>query len=206
MPERSRGRASEALVEGGRSRSSGRNLDRAGRYSDWGRLSYTIVGVYLFLTVLVLVVLDRSTGVAVWTPAVVAGLFLFFLVRYLSTHYRIDGEELRAWKLLGGARVRLDQVRRIEYTALRDLSPTASFFGAWGWRGRLWSPAIGAFNSIYTDPARGLLVTAHPVPLYLSPRDPEAFARELSRRVRSYLGPLEADVGAPGEDTPAARA
>ena len=92
MPERSRGRASEALVEGGRSRSSGRNLDRAGRYSDWGRLSYTIVGVYLFLTVLVLVVLDRSTGVAVWTPAVVAGLFLFFLVRYLSTHYRIHGE------------------------------------------------------------------------------------------------------------------
>lgn len=61
----------------------------------------------------------------------------------------------------------------------------------------MWSPTIGQFDAIYTDPAKGLLVTAGEVPLYLSPRDPDEFARELSRRVRSYTGPLQVDVGYP---------
>ena len=52
-------------------------------------------------------------------------------------------------------------------------------------------------DAIYTD-SRGLLVTGGSVPLFLSPHDPTAFARELSRRVRSYTGPLEVDVGAGG--------
>jgi hypothetical protein len=119
------------------------------------------------------------------------------LVRYLSTTYSIDGVYLHAWRLLGGVRVRLDRVRRIEYVSLRDLSPTGGIFGSWGWRGRMWSPLIGRFDAIYTDGARGILVTAGEFPLYFSPHNPDAFARELSRRVRSYTGRLAVDVGDP---------
>ncbi len=61
----------------------------------------------------------------------------------------------------------------------------------------MWSPAIGEFDSIYTDPAAASSSPREPYPLYLSPTDREAFARELSRRVRSYTGPLAVDVGAP---------
>ena len=61
----------------------------------------------------------------------------------------------------------------------------------------MWSPLIGRFNAVYPDSAVGILVTAGEVPLYLSPRDPAEFARELSRRVRSYSGRLSVDVGDP---------
>ena len=142
--------------------------------------------------------LERNPGVlAWWAPYVIAVLLLGALGRYLSTHYRIDDAHLRAIRLFGGVRIRLDQVRRIEYASLRNLTPVGGFLGSWGWRGRMWSPQIGRFDSVYTDAASGLLVTAGDYPLYLSPRDPAAFARELSRRVRSYTGRLTVDVGAP---------
>jgi hypothetical protein len=106
----------------------------------------------------------------------------------LSTTYRIDAKWLRAWRVLGGQRVELKQVRRIEFASLRDLSATG-FFGAWGWRGRMWSPQIGHFDSIHTETS-GLLITGGSVPLFISPENPAAFAEELSRRVRSVGGAI----------------
>ena len=144
----------------------------------WGRISYTIVGVYLFLEFLVILLLGRSgTTIAWWAPWAISIFLLLSLARYLSTHYRIDDVHLRASRILGGAKVRLDQVRRIEYVSLRDLSPTTGIIGSWGWRGRMWSPFIGRFDSIHTDAAHGLLISAGDEPLYISPRDTPAFAR-----------------------------
>jgi len=133
-------------------------------------------------------------------PYALIALLVLFLGRYFSTHYSIDDSFLRASRFLGGRRIPLEEVRRIEYSALRDLAPSGlmAALGPWGWRGRMWSPVIGPFDSVFTDPANGLLVSGPGHPLFLSPRDPAGFARELSRRVRSYTGPLEADVGHPG--------
>ncbi len=179
-------------------------MDRSGRYSTWGSISYTVVGVYLVILLLVVVLLGRpGTTIVWWAPWAISIFVVLSLARYLSTHYRIDDLTLRASRILGGVKVRLDEVRRIEYVSLRDLAPTTGIFGAWGWRGRMWSPVIGRFDSIHTDAVRGVLVTAGEYPLYVSPRDPAAFARELSRRVRSYSGRLAVDVGDPlAPDTP----
>jgi hypothetical protein len=150
-------------------------------------------------------VLPNSTALSFkWVPYAIVAFLLGALARYLSTTYRIDDLELSAWRILGGRRMRLEEVRRIEYASLRDLSPTGSFLGAWGWRGRMWSPLIGPFDSVHTEAALGLLVTGGTVPVFISPRDPEGFARELSRRVRSYTGRLAVDVGDPeGTNLPA---
>jgi hypothetical protein len=171
-------------------------LDSAGRYRARGRYSLGVVGFYSALTLLVVYALRSDFGSSIgWAAALIVALLVFFLVRYLSTRYWIDDTYLHAWRILGGTKVPLDRVRRIEFSSLRTLSPVG-FFGSWGWRGRMWSPTVGAFNSIHTE-SSGLLVTADPVPIFLSPRDPPAFARELSRRVRSYTGRLAVDVGDP---------
>jgi hypothetical protein len=156
------------------------------------------VGLYVFLLLVVLLFVSRSSSSSSWWVTwVLVGAILLLLARYLSTTYRIDDTELRAWRIFGGRRLRLNEVNRIEYASLRDLSPGGTFLGGWGWRGRLWSPRIGLFDAVHTDAALGLLVSGSGVPLYFSPRNPEAFARELSRRVRSYSGRLAADVGDP---------
>ncbi len=67
----------------------------------------------------------------------------------------------------------------------------------------MWSPYVGKFDGIYTDPA-GILVSASGVPLFISPRNPEEFARELSRRARSYSGSLVVDHGRPTPEPPGA--
>jgi hypothetical protein len=121
-------------------------------------------------------------------------LTVFFLARYLSTFYELDPAALRARRILGSRTVAYEEVRKIEYASLRELGPVG-MFGSWGYRGRMWSPIIGSFDAIYTE-SSGLLVTAGAVPLFISPKDPPAFARELSRRVRSYHDRLEVDVGA----------
>lgn len=157
-----------------------------------------MVGAYVFLLVLVLIFLPSSSTVAYWwAPWAIAGFLIASLLRYFSTSYRIDDVVLGAWRIFGGRRVRLDAVRRIEYASMRDLAPTGGLLGSWGWRGRMWSPLVGRFDAIYTDAVHGLLVTAGEVPIYISPVDPEGFARELSRRVRSYSGRLVVDVGDP---------
>ncbi len=174
-------------------------LDPHGRYRVWAEYSYVTIGVYgLLLLVLYYVVLPSpSVSYPTGIEAIIV-ITVFFLVRYLSTSYSIDDAYLRAWRIAGGRRVRLADVRKIEAIRLRDLSPTG-FFGSWGWRGRMWSPSIGPFDAVYSDPA-GLLVTADGVPLFISPRHADQFARELSRRVRSYRGPLAVDAGAPASE------
>lgn len=175
----------------------GGHVDREGRFHAWGQLSVTIVAAYIVLFLVVLAVFRYEAGSAAWwTPWLLTVLILGSLARYLTTHYRIDDSRLHASRLLGGQTILLEEVRRIEYARIRDLSPTG-FFGSWGWRGRMWSPIVGRFDAIYTDPVRGLLITAGEHPIYVSPRDVEGFARELSRRVRSYTGRLAADVGDP---------
>ncbi len=173
-------------------------LDAEGNYRAWGRLSYTIIGVYLFFFVaVVLVIVPRESSTYSWVAYLLGGIIALLLLRYVTTGYTINDTHLRAWRLLGGSRMPLDEVRRIEFSALRDLAPSAAMAGSggWGWHGRMWSPIVGNFDSIFTDPGQGILVTGGERPLYISPRDPSAFARELSRRVRSYTGPLEVDAG-----------
>ncbi len=175
----------------------GTRIDAGGRYRDHGRVSYLVVGTYLFLLLLCVLVVSHSPIVSsVWAPWVLAALILFFLARYLSTSYRMDDTTLSAWRLFGGRRLALKEIRRIEFVSLRDLSPTG-FFGSWGWRGRMWSASVGTFDSVYTDPAYGLLISAGAEPLFISPSDPAGFARELSRRVRSWTPNLEIDAGSP---------
>jgi hypothetical protein len=163
-----------------------------------GRVSYLIVGTYVVLGGVVLLVVHDPSGY-VWVEPFLIAVVLLLLARYLSTSYRIDEANLRAWRILGGRRVMLEEIRAIEFASMRDLSPIG-FFGSWGWRGRMWSPRLGTFDAIFTD-TTGLLVTAGEVPLFISPADPDAFAVELSRRVRSHVGPLKVDVGDPAQRT-----
>jgi hypothetical protein len=148
----------------------------------------------------VVILVIRDPAGYVWVDPFLVAVILLLLARYLSTTYRIDDTYLVAVRILGGRRVRLEEVRAIEFASLRDLSPVG-FFGSWGWRGRVWSPRLGTFDAIYTDTA-GLLLTVGDVPLFISPSDPEQFAVELSRRVRSYTGALKVDVGDPAQRTP----
>ncbi len=150
----------------------------------------------MFLIVILALVLraDFTTSIA-WAPILILALLAFFLARYLSTEYTMDDEYLRAWRILGGQKIPLSSVRQIEFRSMRDLAPSG-FFGAWGWHGRMWSPQIGRFDAIQTESA-GILVTGGEHPLFVSPRNATTFARELSRRVRSYTGPLPVDAGAP---------
>lgn len=165
-------------------------------YRSAAAISYGVVGFYLVLAVLLLLAGQNPTFITF--PAVLYLLvvvLVVFLVRYLSTRYWMDAERLGAWRLFGSRTIRLEEVRKIERANLRDLGPVG-LIGSWGWRGRMWSPTIGTFDAIQTT-SDGLLVTVGAVPLFISPRDPNGFARELSRRVRSYTGPLEADAGDP---------
>jgi Bacterial PH domain len=165
------------------------------------RFTAGVVGAYVVLLILIAVlVVPRSAGGYVWVGYFLVAVTALFLVRYFSTRYTLDDTYFVAWRVLGSRRILLEDVRAIEYASLRDLTSTGGTFGmgSWGWRGRMHSVTIGEFDSIYTDAAQGLLVTAGGFPIYISPHDREAFARELSRRVRSYTGPLEHDVGNPG--------
>jgi len=178
------------------------STDRMGVYRQRGKYSYTVVGVYLFLILVVYLIIPRSTFGG-WAQVVLIVVLLFYLVRYLTTRYALDDTHLRALRFPGARRIALESVRQIEYSSMRDLSPSG-FAGSWGWRGRMWSPTIGHFDAVYTDPAKGLLVTGDGVPIYISPLELEPFARELSRRVRSYTGRLAVDVGDPRVGTASA--
>jgi hypothetical protein len=171
-------------------------LDAQGRFHARGSISAVTVGTYAVVMLLLYFVVLRSPVVS--NPLAVYVLILatlFLLARYLTTSYLIDDTYLYARRIFGSRRVPLRDVRKIEFTRLRDLSPTG-FFGSWGYRGRMWSPYIGKFDGIYTDPD-GLLVSEADVPLFISPHRAEQFARELSRRARSYAGPLTVDHGHP---------
>ncbi len=193
-------RVGEAMATGpavGRGGTSGDHIDTAPRSA--GTIGFYVV---LLLLLVYVAVLPSSILPSPLLAYFLAAVLLLFLARNLSTRYRLDPDALTAWRLFGSRRIEYDEVRKIEFANLRDLGPV-SFFGSWGWRGRMWSPIIGPFDSVYTI-SRGLLVSAGKAPLFLSPRDPVAFARELSRRVRSLGIHLETDVGAPTAASPPA--
>ena len=150
------------------------------------------------LILIVLLLLPSSADLlTIYAPWILGALLTIFLLRYVSTTYSLNDTHLSAWRIFGGRRVPLAEIRKIQYSSMRDLGPTGGIFGSWGWRGRMWSPQIGRFDAIYTDASKGLLVTVGEVPMYITPVDLTEFARELSRRVRSYSGRLVADVGDP---------
>jgi hypothetical protein len=154
--------------------------------------SVAIVAFYgVLILAFVVLALRPTNGLGPAAPVVLALILLLFLARYTSTHYTLDARYFRARRLFGSRRIPFDEIRRIQLANLRDLGPV-SLFGYWGWRGRMWSPILGSFDSIHTV-SNGLLVTAGRVPLFVSPRDPPAFARELSRRVRSFGGGASVD-------------
>jgi len=154
------------------------------------------VGVYAVIILLLFaVVLPSAIDTNPDFVYLLVAATLFFLVRYLTTSYTIDDTNLVAWRIFGPRRKPLQDIHKIEFLALRDLSATG-FFGSWGYRGRMWSPYISTFDAIYTDPV-GILVSGGAYPLFISPRHREEFARELSRRVRSYSGELTVDAGRP---------
>jgi hypothetical protein len=148
------------------------------------RVSVATVAFYIFL--MAILALTAVATASTITPLLyfLLAAFLFFLFRYVSTTYWMDADYVGAWRLIGTRRIRLDEVRDVEFANLRDLAPTG-FFGSWGYRGRMWSPRAGSFDSIHTVSA-GVMISAGAVPLFVSPKDPLEFARELSRRVRSY--------------------
>ena len=195
------GVSGDALTGSGRPSASHHtgHMDPRGRYHDRGKISPWNVGAYVVLLLIILVIF-RGSSVQIWVPYTLFALVLLLLARYLSTVYMIDDTHLHARRILGGRRIPLDEIHQIDYASIRDLSPVG-FFGSWGWRGRMWSPRVGTFDSISTD-TFGLLVTPGEYPLFVSPTDPAGFARELSRRVRSFSGPLTVDVGDPSKESP----
>ena len=175
-------------------------LDAQGRYVRWAAWSYATIGFYLVLVVLLVYINGRSGAYFLYpqVPLFLAVVIGVYLARYVSTYYVLDNDRLYARRLFGSRRIRLESIHRIRFASLRELSPVG-LFGSWGWRGRMWSPSpgVGSFDTVHTV-AAGLLVSCDGVPLFVSPRDPAEFARELSRRVRSAGVELEEDDGAPG--------
>lgn len=169
------------------------------RYREGAAMSGAVIGVYVFL--ILLLGIGGIRGAFLGPPyfaAVLIALLLVFLLRYASTTYILDSERFRALRLFGSRSLRLREIRRIELANLRELGPV-SFFHGWGWRGRMWSPLAGKFDAIHTI-SPGLLITAGEVPLFISPKRPADFARELSRRVRSSGGALLSDASRPGPE------
>ncbi len=165
-------------------------IDSEGRWRSSAPPDIAVLVVYALL-LLVLLYFGRtsSSSIVPDSTLVLAAIIAIFWARYVSTRYVLDSDALHARRLFGSRSVRLDTVHRIAPANLRDLAPTGLWRG-WGWHGRLWSPSIGTFESVSTI-SSGVLVYGEGVPLFVSPRDPEAFIRELSRRVRSYRGDVE---------------
>jgi len=178
---------------------TGPRLDSKGRYIAWASWSYATIGFYVFL-ILVLIYINGRTGsyfLYPQVPLLLAVVIGIYLGRYLSTYYILDNDYLHARRLFGSRRLRLESIFRIHFASLRALAPVG-LFGSWGWRGRMWSPidGLGAFDTLHTM-AAGVLVSGDGVPMFLSPKDPAEFARELSRRVRSAGVVLDEDDGTP---------
>ncbi|HEV2428822.1 MAG TPA: PH domain-containing protein [Thermoplasmata archaeon] len=165
-----------------------------GRWHEQAPISVGVAVLYGVL-ILALLFLGRPTGrSAIPNPlALLAILLGVFFARYASTGYTMDSERLHARRLFGSRSIPYSEVHRIELASLRELSPT-SLLGGWGWRGRMWSAGVGTFDSVHTV-AFGVLIRPAEVPLFVSPKDPVAFARELSRRVRSDHAELELGPG-----------
>ncbi|MHB8351799.1 MAG: hypothetical protein ACYDFT_03780 [Thermoplasmata archaeon] len=154
-------------------------------YHQPAKMSVAVVVVYLALVGVLLAVYVHGTTYLTYALVlpVLALLILLYLARYLSTRYRIDLREIAALRLFGSVRVPLSRVVGIRPANLRDLAPVG-LFGTWGWRGRVWCASVGTIDTVSTH-SEGLLITGGAVPLFISPDDPIAFQRELSRRTRT---------------------
>jgi Bacterial PH domain len=159
------------------------------------RLSAGIV-VFYFLLIAAITYLAAYHIMNPLIGEVLDAALIIYLGRYVSTRYRLTSHSFDALRLFGSRRIPIAEIRHVTAANLRDLAPV-SFIGSWGWRGRMWSPRIGPFDTVHTS-SEGLLVTGGPgVPVFISPADADAFVTELSRRVRSYhpevdiLGALE---------------
>jgi len=178
--------------------------DLEGRFRMRASLSAGVIGAYALMLLLIVYVVGFRTTVGFgWVTYFLLAVTILFLARYLSVTYAIDDTNLVARTMFGTHRWPLEEIRGIEYASLRELAPTGGLLSSWVWRGKMYSPTIGEFELVFTEAASGLLVTASPYPLFISPRVPKEFARELSRRVRSYTGPLLKDVGQPSGAEPA---
>lgn len=144
-------------------------------------------GIVAFYLILILAITYLGTY-RLTTPLiaeVLVAALIVYLGRYLSTRYLLGSRTFIAARLFGSRRMPIEEIRHVEPANLRDLAPV-SFIGSWGWRGRMWSPRIGPFDTVHTS-SEGLLVSGgEGVPVFISPKDPTAFVSELSRRVRSY--------------------
>jgi hypothetical protein len=152
--------------------------------------------VFYFLLIAAFTYLGADHLINAVVAEVIVAAFIVYLGRYLSTRYRLSPFTFSASRLFGSRRIPIEEIRHVVPANLRDLAP-ASFFGSWGWRGRMWSPQVGPFDTVQTV-SEGLLVYGGTgVPVFISPTDPGAFVTELSRRVRSYHP--DVDILAPAE-------
>ena len=148
------------------------------------RLSIGII-VFYFLLIALITYLGAYRLMNPIIAEVLDAALIIYLGRYLSTRYRLTPYTFEASRLFGSRRIPIGEIRHVAPANLRDLAP-ASFFGSWGWRGRMWSTQIGPFDTVHTS-SEGLLVSGGTgVPVFISPMDPNAFVTELDRRVRSY--------------------
>jgi hypothetical protein len=164
----------------------------AGRYVSIAPRSIPVVALYVILALALFYY--RNAISTPWAFDLLSLTLAVYLARYLTTYYVLDADVLRARRLFGSRRIRFEEIRAIQLANLRDLGPVG-LVGTWGWRGRVWSPIIGTFDTVHTV-SPGVLVTAGKVPIFITPRDPAAFARELSRRARSWGVELPVDPGA----------
>jgi hypothetical protein len=170
-------------------------MERPRPYRMPARLSVGIIVFYFILLALI----TYLGAYHVMNPVLAEVLdtaLIIYLARYVSTRYRLTSHTFEANRLFGSRRIPIEEIRHVAPANLRDLGPV-SFIGSWGWRGRMWSPHFGPFDTVHTS-SEGLLVTGGSgVPVFISPTDPDAFVTELSRRVRSYHPDVDI-VGSPG--------
>lgn len=153
------------------------------------------VGIVVFYLLLIGAIsyLGATRLTSLWAAELLVAALIVYLGRYLSTRYRLTSYTFTAARLFGSRRIPIEDIRHVTPANLRDLAPV-SFIGSWGWRGRMWSPRIGSFDTVHTM-SDGLLVSATDrVPVFISPRDSTAFRMELSRRVRSYHPDVDIDA------------
>jgi hypothetical protein len=159
------------------------------------RLSVGII-VFYFILIGAITYLSTYRLTSPLVSEVLDAALILYLGRYLSTRYILDSRNFIAARLFGSHRMSIEEVRHVAVANLRDLAPV-SFIGSWGWRGRMWSARIGPFDTVHTA-SEGLLVSGgEGVPVFISPKDPDAFVAELSRRVRSFHP--DVDIEALGE-------
>jgi hypothetical protein len=154
------------------------------KYSQHSVISGVNTGVYLFI-ILMVYLLYYWGSIFELAAYLLILVLLFYLVRSLSVSYKITDDWLKVSRLFGSRRVTIESVSKVEKSSLRDLAPV-SWTGGWGWRSRMWSPVIGHFDNLSTVHL-GLIVYAEGVPLFISPKDRDAFVRELELRCGNRL-------------------